>query len=80
MQMREEAFAIPTHVHNQGRGNYKTICGYLTSFFALVDRECLHGSVCEPALDIRHERIEIKSKDLDLQAKEAEEMPGTRAA
>jgi hypothetical protein len=54
--------------------------GYLTSFFALVWIANIYmGVFANLRLDIRHERIEIKSKDLDLQLKE-EEIQGPRAA
>jgi hypothetical protein len=45
--------------------------GYLVSLFALVWVANLYMSVfAHLKLDIHHERIEIKSKDLDLQSKE----------
>jgi len=56
--------------------------GYLVSFFALVWIANIYiGAFATLRLDISHERIEIKSKDLDLQSKEEEEeMHSDRAA
>jgi hypothetical protein len=54
--------------------------GYLISFFALVWVANVYmGIFANLRLDISHERIEIKSKDLDVQSKE-EEMHSNRAA
>ncbi len=54
--------------------------GYLVSFFALVWVANIYiGAFANLRLDISEERIEIKSKDLDLQSKE-EEMDSDRAA
>jgi len=54
--------------------------GYLVSFFALVWVANLYMSVfARLRLDIHHERIELKSKDIDLQTKQ-EERSGDRAA
>jgi len=54
--------------------------GYLVSLFALVWIANIYmGVFANLRLDISHERIEIKSKDLDLQSKE-EEMRSDRAA
>jgi len=54
--------------------------GYLVSFFALVWVTNIYiGAFANLRLDISEERIEIKSKDLDLQSKE-EEMDSDRAA
>jgi hypothetical protein len=54
--------------------------GYMVSLFALVWIANLYMAVfANLRLDIRHERIEIKSKDLDLQSKERQ-MQGGRAA
>ena len=54
--------------------------GYLVSFFALVWVANIYiGTFANLRLDISEERIEIKSKDLDLQSKE-EEMDSDRAA
>jgi hypothetical protein len=54
--------------------------GYMVSFFALVWIANLYmGIFANLRLDIHHERIEIKSKDLDLQAKE-EDMRSDQAA
>ena len=45
--------------------------GYLVSFFALVWVANFYiGVFANLLLDIRHERIEIQSKDLDLQSKD----------
>jgi hypothetical protein len=52
----------------------------MVSFFALVWIANLYmGIFANLRLDIHHERIEIKSKDLDLQAKE-EDMRSDQAA
>jgi hypothetical protein len=54
--------------------------GYLLSFFALVWVANVYmGVFANLRLDISHERIEIKSKDLELQSKE-ERMHPERAA
>lgn len=44
-----------------------------------LDREPLHAVFASLRLDLRHEHIEIKSKDLDLQSKERQ-IQGGRAA
>lgn len=54
--------------------------GYLVSLFALVWVSNFYiGVFANLRLDIRHERIEIKSKDIDLQTKQ-EQIQGSRAA
>ena len=60
-------FLIVTHF----RLLYPDWRGYLTSFFALVWIANVYMAVlANLRLENRHERIEIKSKDLDFQAKE----------
>ena len=54
--------------------------GYMVSRFALVWIANLYMAVfASLRLDLRHERIEIKSKDLDLQSKKRQ-IQGGRAA
>ncbi len=48
--------------------------GYLVSLFAIVWMANLYMSIfANLRLDIHHERIDIKSKDLDLQTKQKEQ-------
>ena len=54
--------------------------GYVVSFFALVWVANVYmAGFAHLRLDIRHERIEIKSKDLDVQSKQ-KYLSGDRAA
>lgn len=55
--------------------------GYLVSLFAVVWVANLYMSVfAHLRLDSRHERIDLKSKDLELQTKQQEERSTDRAA
>jgi hypothetical protein len=50
--------------------------GFVISFFRIgLGCECLHGGLCDMRLDIHHERVQIQSKDLDVQSK-AQELKG----
>jgi hypothetical protein len=54
--------------------------GYLVSLFALVWVSNVYmAGFANLRLDVHHERLEIKAKDMDLQSK-AEQTPSNRAA